>query len=42
MQDKKNVTLDVPVNLQNNRAYGKEEKSDVPEENLLAFTNVKM
>ena len=42
MQDKKNFTLDVPVNLQNNRVYGKGEKSDVPDENLLASTNVKM
>ena len=37
-QDKKNFILDVTVNLQNNRVYGKGKKSDVPDENLFAST----
>ena len=32
-------TLDVPVNLQNDPAYRKRKKSDVPDENLFASTN---
>ena len=38
-QDEKNFILDVTVNLQNNRVYGKGKKSDVPDENLFASTN---
>ena len=38
-QDEKDFTLDVPVNLQNDRVYGKGKKSDVPDENLFASTN---
>ena len=38
-QDEKDFTLDVPVNLQNARVYGKGKKSDVPDENLFASTN---
>ena len=34
-QDKKYFTLDVPVNLQNDRAYGKGKNSDVPDEILV-------
>ena len=34
-QDEKDFTLDVPVNLQNDRVYGKEKEYDVPDENLL-------
>ena len=30
-QDEKNFTLDVPVDLQNDRVYGKGKKSDVPD-----------
>ena len=37
-QDEKDFTLDVPVNLQNDRVYGKGKKS-VPDENLSASTN---
>ena len=37
-QDEKDFTLDVPVNLQNDRVYGKGKKSDVSDENL--FENV--
>ena len=33
-QDEKDFTLDVPVNLQNNRVYGKGKKYNVPDENL--------
>ena len=39
MEDEKDFTLDVPVNLQNDRVYGKGKKSDVPDENLFASTN---
>ena len=38
-QDEKDFTLDVPVNLKNERVYGKGEKSDVPHENLFASSN---
>ena len=38
-QDGKDCTLDVPVNLQNNRIYGKEKKADIPDKNLLSLTN---
>ena len=38
-QDEKDFTLDVPVNLQNDRVYGKGKKSDVPDDNLFASTN---
>ena len=38
-QDEKDFTLDVPVNLQNDRVYGKGKKSDVPDENLFVSTN---
>ena len=37
--DEKYFTLDVPVNLQNDRLYGKSKKYDVPDENLFASTN---
>ena len=38
-EDEKDFTLNVSVNLQNDRLYGKGKKSDVPDENLLASTN---
>ena len=38
-KDDKDFTLDVPVNLQNDRANEKGKKSDVPDENLFASTN---
>ena len=38
-QGKKDFTLDVPVNLQNDRVYGKVKKSDVPDEKLFASMN---
>ena len=38
-QDEKDFTLDVPVNLKNDRVYGKGKKSDVPHENLFASSN---
>ena len=38
-QDEKDFTLDVLVNLQNNRVYRKGKKSDVPNEKLFASTN---
>ena len=38
-QDGKDCTLDVPVNLQNNRVYGKEKKADIPDKNWLSLTN---
>ena len=38
-KDEKDFTLDVPVNLQNDRANEKGKKSDVPDENLFASTN---
>ena len=38
-QDEKDFILDNPVNLQNDRVYGKVKKSDVPDENLFASTN---
>ena len=37
-QDEKDFTLDVPVNLQNGRVYGKGKQSDVPDENFFAST----
>ena len=37
--DEKDCTFDVPVNLQNDRVYGKEKKTDIPDENLSASTN---
>ena len=37
-QDEKDFTLDDPVNLHNGRVYRKGKKSDVPDENLFAFT----
>ena len=38
-QDEKDFALDVPVNLQSYRVYGKGKKSDVPDENVFASTN---
>ena len=38
-QDGKDFTFDIPVNLQNDRVYGKGKISDVPDENLFASTN---
>ena len=38
-QDEKDFTLDVPVNLKDDRVYGKEKKSDVPDKNLFSSTN---
>ena len=38
-QDEKDFTLDIPVNLQNDRAYGKGKKSDAPDVNWFASTN---
>ena len=38
-QDEKDFTLEVPVNLQNDRLYGEEKKSDIPDENLLIMTS---
>ena len=38
-QDENEFTLDVPIYLQNDRVYGKEKQSDVPDENLFAPTN---
>ena len=38
-QDEKDFTLDVPVNLRNDRVYGKGKVSDVPDKNLFAGTN---
>ena len=38
-QDEKDFTLDVPINLQNDRVYEEGKKSDVPDENLFASTN---
>ena len=38
-QDEKDFTLDVPVNLQNDREYEKGKKSDDPNEHLFASTN---
>ena len=38
-QNEKYFTLYVPVNLQNDRVYGKGKKIDVPDENLFASTN---
>ena len=37
-QDEKDFTLDVPINLQNDRVYEKGKKSDVQNENLFAST----
>ena len=39
MQDEKVFTLEVPVNLENDRVYGEGKKSDIPDENLLSLTN---
>ena len=38
-QDEKDLTFDVPVNLQNDQVYRKGKKSDVPDENLFVSTN---
>ena len=38
-QDEKDFTLEVPVNLQNDRVYGKGKKSDILDKNLLSSTN---
>ena len=38
-QDEKDFTLEVPANLQNDRVYGKEKKSDISDKNLLSSTN---
>ena len=38
-QDEKDFILEVPVNLQNDRVYGKEKKSDIPDKNLHSSTN---
>ena len=38
-QDEKDFTFEVPVNLQNDRVYGKGKKSDVSDENLFSTTN---
>ena len=38
-QDEKDFTLDVPVNLQNDREYEKGKKSDDPNEHLFASMN---
>ena len=37
-QDEKDFTLEVPVNLQNNRVYGKGKKPDILNEHLLSST----
>ena len=37
--DEKDCTFDVPVNLQNDRVYGKDKKPDIPDKNLSASTN---
>ena len=36
-QDEKDFTLDVPVNLQNDRVYGKEKQYDVPERTCYGY-----
>ena len=38
-QDEKDFTLEVPVNLQNDRVYGKGKKSEIPDANLFSSTN---
>ena len=38
-QDEKDFTLEVPVNLQNDRAYGKGRKLDIPDKSLISSTN---
>ena len=38
-QDKKDFTLEVPVNLKNDRVHGKGKKSDNLDENFLSSTN---
>ena len=35
-QYEKGFNIEVPVNLQSNRVYGKRKKSDIPDENLLS------
>ena len=39
LQDEKYFTLEVPVNLQNDRLYDKGKKSNIPDEYLLSSTN---
>ena len=39
LQDEKYFTLEVPVNLQNDRLYDKGKKSNIPDEHLLSLTN---
>ena len=39
LQDEKYFTLEVPVNLQNDRLYDKGKKSNIPDEHLLSSTN---
>jgi len=39
-QDEKDFTLEVSVNLQNDRVYGKGKKADVPDANLFSPTNI--
>ena len=38
-QDEKDFTLEVPLNLHNDRVYGTGKKSDIPHENFLSSTN---
>ena len=38
-KEEKELSLEVPVNLQNDRLYGEEKKSDIPDENLLIMTS---
>ena len=38
-QDEKDFTLEVFVNLQNDRVYGKGKKSDTPDQNLVSSKN---
>ena len=37
-QDGKDFTLEVTVNLQNDRVYAKGKKTDIPDENVLSST----
>ena len=39
LQDERYFTLEVPVNLQNDRLYDKGKKSNIPDEHLLSSTN---